>query len=37
VLAFVLPITLHPLVVPCVPLVIGSLMGLAIKDFHRRG
>jgi hypothetical protein len=37
VLAFVLPITLHPLMVPCVPLVIGSLMGLAIKDFHRRG
>jgi len=37
VLAFVLPITLHPLVVPCVPLVIGALIGLSIKDFHRRG
>ncbi|OGB03665.1 MAG: hypothetical protein A3E52_02990 [Burkholderiales bacterium RIFCSPHIGHO2_12_FULL_63_20] len=36
VLAFVLPITLHPLVVPCVPVVIGTLMGTAIRDFHRR-
>ena len=36
VLAFVLPITLHPLVVPCVPVVIGTLIGTAIRDFHRR-
>jgi hypothetical protein len=36
VLAFVLPITLHPLVVPCVPVVIGTLIGMAIRDFHRR-
>ena len=36
VLAFVLPITLHPLVVPCVPVVIGTLMGTAIRDFHLR-
>jgi hypothetical protein len=26
-LAFVLPIALHPLIVPCVPEVIGTLMG----------
>ena len=36
VLAFVLPITLHPLAVPCVPVVTGTLMGTAIRDFHRR-
>lgn len=36
ILAFVLPITLHPLVVPCVPVVIGTLIGTAIRDFHRR-
>ncbi|MBI3383479.1 MAG: DUF4400 domain-containing protein [Aquabacterium sp.] len=36
VLAFVLPITLHPLVVPCVPVIIGTLMGAAIRDFHLR-
>jgi hypothetical protein len=36
ILAFVLPITLHPLAVPCVPVIIGSLMGTAIRDFHRR-
>jgi hypothetical protein len=35
VLAFVLPITLPPLLVPCVPLVIGTLLGVATKDFHR--
>lgn len=36
VLAFVLTITLHPLVVLCVPEVIGTLMGTAIRDFHTR-
>jgi hypothetical protein len=36
VLAFVLPFTLHPLAVPCVPVVIGTLMGTAIRDFHAR-
>lgn len=35
VLALVLPITLHPLVVPCVPVVIGTLIGAAIQHFHR--
>lgn len=36
VLAFVWPISLHPLIVPCVPLVIGVLLGLAVQHFHRR-
>jgi|GEM_PF-2581497 len=37
VLGFVVPITLHPLVMPCVPLVISLLLGRAMGSFHRRG
>ena len=37
VLAFVLPVDLHPLVLPCVPLVIGVLISRAVGSFHRRG
>lgn len=36
VLAFVWPISLHPLIVPCVPLAVGALLALAIQHFHRR-
>ena len=36
VLAFVLPVDLHPLVLPCVPLVIGTLLSRALGSFHRR-
>jgi hypothetical protein len=37
VIGFVLPVTLHPLLLPCVPLVVGVLTGLAVGCFHRRG
>ena len=37
VLGFVVPITLHPLVMPCVPLVISLLLSRAVGSFHRRG
>ena len=37
VIGLVLPVTLHPLLLPCVPLVIGMLMGRAVGCFHRRG
>ena len=37
VLAFVLPVDLHPLVLPCVPLVIVVLISRAVGSFHRRG
>ena len=37
VIAFVLPVTLHPLLLPCVPLVVGVLAGRAVGCFHRRG
>lgn len=36
VLALVWPISLHPLIVPCVPLAVGALLALAIQHFHRR-
>lgn len=36
ILAFVWPISLHPFLVPCVPLAIGALLGLAVQHFHRR-
>ncbi len=37
VIGFVLPVTLHPLLLPCVPLVVGVLAGRALGCFHRRG
>ena len=37
VIGFVLPVTLHPLLLPCVPLVVGVLAGRAWGCFHRRG
>lgn len=37
VIGFVLPVTLHPLLLPCVPLVVGVLVGRAVGCFHRRG
>jgi hypothetical protein len=36
VLALVLPVDLHPVVLPCVPLVIGALISRALGSFHRR-
>jgi hypothetical protein len=37
VIGFVLPVTLPPLLLPCVPLVVGVLAGLALGCFHRQG
>lgn len=37
VIGFVLPVTLPPLLLPCLPLVVGVLAGLALGCFHRRG
>ena len=37
VIGFVWPVSLHPLLLPCVPLVVGVLMGRALACFHRRG
>jgi hypothetical protein len=37
VLGFVAPWTLHPLVMPCVPLVVSLLVSRAAGSFHRRG
>lgn len=37
VIGFVLPVSLHPLLLPCVPLVVGVLAGRALGCFHRRG
>ena len=37
VIGFVLPVTLPPLLLPCVPLVVGALAGRALGCFHRRG
>ncbi len=37
VIGFVLPVSLHPLLLPCVPLVVGVLTGRALGCFHRRG
>jgi len=35
--AFVVPLTLHPLALAAVPIPIGIFGGLAIANFHRRG
>lgn len=37
VIGFVLPVTLPPLLLPCVPLVVGVLAGRTLGCFHRRG
>lgn len=37
VIAFVLPITLHPLALPIVPVAISVFMSRAVANFHRRG
>lgn len=37
VVGFVFPITLHPLVMPGVPLVISLLLSRALGSFHKRG
>jgi len=37
VISFVLPVTLHPLLLPSAPLMIGMLAGRALGCFHRRG
>jgi hypothetical protein len=36
VVGFVLPLTLHPLAVPAVPLAVSVLLGRAVGSFHRR-
>lgn len=36
-IGFVLPVTLPPLLLPCVPVLIGALIGKAAGYFHRRG
>jgi phosphatidylserine synthase len=37
VVGFVVPVTLHPLAMPCVPLAISLLLSRAVGSFHRRG
>lgn len=37
VIGFVLPMRLHPLLLPCAPLVVGALAGRALGCFHLRG
>lgn len=36
VIGFVVPIAMHPLVLPCVPLVVSVLVGRAVGFFHTR-
>lgn len=36
VVGFVVPVTLHPLVMPVVPLLMSLLLGRALANFHRR-
>lgn len=36
VICFVIPVTLNPLLLPCAPLGISVLVGLALGSFHRR-
>ncbi|MBN9206111.1 DUF4400 domain-containing protein [Methylibium petroleiphilum] len=36
VVAFVVPVSLHPLAIPTVPLLISLLVGKALANFHRR-
>ncbi|MDR3455678.1 MAG: DUF4400 domain-containing protein [Rhodoferax sp.] len=37
VVGFVVPVTLHPLVLPSVPLVVSVLVGRSVGCFHKRG
>ena len=37
VVGFVVPFTLHPLAMPCLPLAVSLLLGRAVGSFHRRG
>ena len=37
VLGLVAPVTLHPLVMPCMPLLVSLLVGRAVGSFHQRG
>lgn len=37
VVAFVIPVTLHPVLLAAVPVCVGILASLAVADFHRRG
>ena len=37
VVGFVFPVTLHPLVMPAVPVLISVLLSRAVGSFHRRG
>lgn len=37
ILAFVLPVTLHPLVFTAVPITISVFASRALADFHHRG
>jgi hypothetical protein len=37
VVGFVVPFTLHPLAMPCVPLVVSLLLSRAVGSFHLRG
>ena len=37
VVGFVVPFTLHPLAMPCVPLVVSLLLSRAVRSFHLRG
>lgn len=37
VVGFVVPVTLHPLVMPCVPLMVCLWVSRAVGSFHRRG
>lgn len=36
VVAFVVPLTLHPLAMPCVPLLVFLWVSRAVGSFHRR-
>lgn len=37
VVGFVVPVALHPLAMPCWPLVVSVLVGRAVGSFHRQG
>jgi hypothetical protein len=37
VIGFVLPVTLPPLALPCMPLIISALVGRVLGSFHKRG
>ncbi|MES2956572.1 MAG: DUF4400 domain-containing protein [Pseudomonadota bacterium] len=36
VVGFVMPVTLHPLALPCAPLLVSLLLGQALGSYHRR-